>query len=98
MGYEPVVHCRWCNEPLDVYAPSEERFCSEACERLFKITPDWNQVMKDCGGADKRDNNLVQVTRGTAKLAASALRTQNAEDAYHNFMAAERELLGVLED
>jgi hypothetical protein len=60
--------------------------------------PDWPQIMKDCGGADKRANDLVMVTRETTRLAASAIRQQNGADAYHNFMAAERELLGVLED
>lgn len=31
MGYEPTVHCRFCDEPLDVYAAFEDRFCSEEC-------------------------------------------------------------------
>ena len=25
------VHCRHCNEALDVYQPWEDRFCSEEC-------------------------------------------------------------------
>lgn len=35
MGFEPVVHCRECGEPLDVYAPIEERFCCDMCEHEF---------------------------------------------------------------
>lgn len=31
MGFEPVVKCRCCDEPLDVYVPFEERFCSVDC-------------------------------------------------------------------
>jgi len=31
MGHEPVVKCRCCDEPLDVYQPFEDRFCSEDC-------------------------------------------------------------------
>jgi len=27
MGYEPVIYCRRCNEPLDVWQPYEDRFC-----------------------------------------------------------------------
>jgi hypothetical protein len=27
MGYEPIVYCRRCNEPLDVWQPYEHRFC-----------------------------------------------------------------------
>lgn len=35
MGYEPIVYCRECCEPLDVYAPVEERFCCDMCEHNF---------------------------------------------------------------
>lgn len=59
--------------------------------------PDWNKVMADCGGAHPDDNELVIITRGTARLAASTLRAQNAADFYHNYGAAEREVLAVLE-
>lgn len=60
------------------------------------MRPDWNKVMKDCGGAYPDDNGLVVLTRGTARLAASALRAQNASDYYHNYSAAEHEVLAVL--
>ncbi len=32
MGCPVPVHCRCCNEPLDVYQEFEHRFCSEDCE------------------------------------------------------------------
>lgn len=35
MGFEPVTHCRHCDEPLDVYMPVETRFCDEECEAAF---------------------------------------------------------------
>jgi len=58
--------------------------------------PDWNKVMADCGGAHPDDNGCVIITRGTARLAASAIRASQEEAAYHNFNAAEVELLAVL--
>jgi hypothetical protein len=30
MGFEPIVNCRICDEPLDVYIEYEHRFC-ECC-------------------------------------------------------------------
>jgi hypothetical protein len=57
---------------------------------------DWNEVMKEYGGARPDDNDMVQITRGTARLARSALKAQNETDYYHNFGAAERELLTAL--
>lgn len=59
--------------------------------------PDWYKVMEGCGGARKDANNLVMITRETARLAASAIAAQQRTDAYHNFAAAFRELTGVLE-
>ena len=35
MSYEPIVYCRECGEPLDVYQPYEERFCCEECEQAY---------------------------------------------------------------
>jgi hypothetical protein len=60
--------------------------------------PDWSEVMKDCGGVDKRANELVMVTRETVRLAMSAIAEQQKKDAYHNFSAAYRELDSVLTD
>lgn len=31
MGCPVPVHCRQCDEPLDVYMGFRERFCSEEC-------------------------------------------------------------------
>lgn len=35
------VHCRHCNEPLDVYQPFEDRFCSEECK---DAADDWQPI------------------------------------------------------
>jgi hypothetical protein len=50
------------------------------------------------GGARADDNDMVQITKGTARLARAALHAQNETDYYHNFGAAERELLTALGD
>lgn len=61
-----------------------------------RYKPDWNKVMADCGGAHPNDNERVIITRGTARLAKSAIRQSQEETAYHNFAHAERELDDVL--
>jgi hypothetical protein len=60
------------------------------------VMTDWNEVMAGYGGARPDDNDLVQITRGTARLARAALHAQNETDYYHNYGAAERELLTAL--
>ena len=35
MGFEPIVNCRCCGEPLDVYQAFEDRFCSEECQAML---------------------------------------------------------------
>lgn len=40
MGYEPVVNCRQCNGPCEVYLPFENRFCCEECEDYFFNGPE----------------------------------------------------------
>jgi len=57
--------------------------------------PDWTKVMDD--GSLAEDNSYVTITKGTAKLAKSALRAQNEADYYHNYGYAERELNDLLE-
>lgn len=64
---------------------------------VAKKLPDWHTIMKDCGGAEAEDNAYVTITKGTARLALSALRYQNSQDAYHNYMYAEAELNDLLE-
>lgn len=59
--------------------------------------PDWNKIMNGYGGARPDANECVVVTRGTARLANSALRSQNAADYYHNYGAAEVELKNAME-
>jgi hypothetical protein len=61
-----------------------------------RYKPDWDKVMADCGGAQLHDNERVIITRGTARLAKSAIRQSQEEEAYHNFAHAERELDDVL--
>lgn len=61
-----------------------------------RYKPDWNKVMADCGGAHPDDNERVIITRGTARLAKSAIRQSQEEAAYHNFAHAEHELDDVL--
>jgi hypothetical protein len=56
---------------------------------------DWNEVMQGYGGARPDDNDMVRITRGTARLARAALHAQNETDYYHNFGAAERELTAL---
>lgn len=63
---------------------------------MSRYKPDWNKVMADCGGAHPDDNERVIITRGTARLAKSAIRQSQEEVAYHNFAHAERELDDVL--
>lgn len=58
------------------------------------VLTDWVQVMGN--QAEPDDNELVVITRGTARLAQYALRIKNAEDYYWNYGAAERELGAVL--
>lgn len=58
--------------------------------------PDWVKIMKGCVFDHMDANELVQITRETARLAQSALREQNAHDFYHNNGAAERELIDAL--
>lgn len=43
MGFEPIVECRGCDEPLEVYQDYESRFC-ECCDELRKIV----ETCADC--------------------------------------------------
>ena len=36
MGCPVPVHCRHCNEPLDVYVPASERFCCQDAPRISR--------------------------------------------------------------
>lgn len=58
--------------------------------------PDWFKVLGETSGARPDDNELTEVTRGTLRHAAGALRTMNADDYYHNNGAAEHEIIDVL--
>jgi hypothetical protein len=56
--------------------------------------PDWAKINGEYGRVDAGE--LVSITKETARLAASAIRSQNERDYYHNYAAAERELTAVL--
>jgi len=58
--------------------------------------PDWNKIYEGQGSGLPRAREMVMVTRETARLAQSALGEQNARDYYHNYGAAQRELIDVL--
>lgn len=63
--------------------------------------PDWDSLYKGVvhlADVPGRDNELVQITRETARLAMNALREQNANDYYRNFGAAQDEICNVLAD
>ena len=74
---------------------SSDRFCAKVGNQLetrVMERPDWNEVMKGCAPAEANANDLVQVTRESARLGTAAIERQTREEAYHNFMAAGREL------
>lgn len=56
--------------------------------------PDWAAVYGDT--ATTADNDLIVLTRESARLAESVLRTQLHVDAYHNFAAAHQEIVAAL--
>ena len=56
--------------------------------------PDWAKINGTYNRPDAEE--LVQVTRETARLALGCLQDQNAKDYYGNYGAAERELTHIL--
>lgn len=56
--------------------------------------PDWTRLMGEQNHPDAEE--LVTVTKETARLSLSALNAQNEQDAYHNYMAAAEELRHVV--
>jgi len=58
--------------------------------------PDWTKVMDD--GSLAENNSYVTITKGTAKLAKSALVQVMEIEYYHNYGAAYQELLDILGD
>lgn len=60
------------------------------------MRPNWIEVYRNVAHTYDRDDELVIVTRETLRLAASAIREANYRDYYHNFGAAEHEILEVL--
>lgn len=35
MSWEPIVYCRTCGDPLDVYKHYADRFCDESCAEEY---------------------------------------------------------------
>lgn len=62
--------------------------------------PDWFKVMEGCtfneDGRNNDANELVSITKETAKLALLAIKTQCETDYYHNYGAAKIELIHIL--
>lgn len=62
--------------------------------------PDWVEVYRvrgyECNVMPDIAGELLTVTRESLRLAAFALRAQNAEDYYDNYGTAEREINRVL--
>lgn len=50
MSWEPIVECRGCGEPLDVYQDYEHRFC-ECCDEL-------RNMVETCGDCRKTKTGL----------------------------------------
>lgn len=60
--------------------------------------PSWNEIYRNVAHVYDRDDELITISRETARLALSALRQIMADEAYHNQMAAAFELQKVLDD
>lgn len=60
--------------------------------------PSWAKIMEGYCFDNPNADELVTITNETARLALSALETQNAQDYYHNYGAAASELIKVLEE
>jgi hypothetical protein len=60
------------------------------------MTPDWRAIYEVSRHEYDRDNEPLTVTRETLRLASHALRKQNEDDYYHNYGAAEQEIIAAL--
>lgn len=58
--------------------------------------PDWRSVYENVAHTNDGDQDIIGVTRETLRLAQSAIRQSQSRDAYHNYDAAERELIAAL--
>jgi hypothetical protein len=59
MGCPVPVHCRQCNEALDVYEPLCRRFCSEECAAAYEEAKG-NLVMRDENG---KPTTVIDISR-----------------------------------
>jgi predicted nucleic acid-binding Zn ribbon protein len=59
------VHCRHCEEPLDVYQPHEDRFCSEDCKTDYENANEraydrqQERLMEGGGGPALREQQIA---------------------------------------
>ncbi len=58
--------------------------------------PNWKIVYENTTHVPDRDNDLLLITRETARLAASAIAETQTQDSYDNFQVALQEIRGVL--
>lgn len=58
--------------------------------------PNWKSVYENTTHVPDRDNDLLLITRETARLAASAIAETQTQDSYDNFQVALQEIRGVL--
>lgn len=80
MGYQPIVNCRACGEPLDVYVPHEDRFCSEDCANGVAAKTPWcipagegNECVVCFGDDPERPGKIIFVVKppiGTSDVLA----------------------------
>lgn len=57
---------------------------------------DWMQVYRNVAHTWDRDNEMIPVSREALRLALSALKEQNGRDYYHNYGAAQYEIMQAL--
>lgn len=55
--------------------------------------PDWTKI----NNQDAEDNGYITITKGTAKIAMSSIKSQMELDCYDNYDTAYQELNNILE-
>lgn len=61
------------------------------------MIPHWKSIYEVSCHEYDRDDEFIAVTRETLRLAAHGLRKLNEADYYHNYGAAEQEIIAALE-
>lgn len=78
-----------------IATPSATPWSLAVVEGMELWRPDWFKL--DPSTQDMRANELVTITRGTAKVAIACCQMAMEQDYYHTTGAAERELRRVLD-